>query len=73
MGFKCRAHLGRNIHADMEKTADNLIRKIFQETRRIAVFGMSRNRDKSAQSVPAYMSRHFEIIPVNPNADEVLG
>jgi hypothetical protein len=41
---------------------------------RIAVVGASTDYDKAAHIVPAYLQRHgYELTPVNPNADEILG
>lgn len=40
----------------------------------IVVVGASTSHDKAAHIVPAYLQRHgYEIIPVNPNADEIFG
>ncbi len=53
---------------------DAQLRAVLKESKSIAVYGMSRNREKAAHSVPAYLaSVGFEIIPVNPYADEILG
>ncbi len=42
--------------------------------RNVAVVGISRNEAKAARFVPEYLSRHgFNIIPVNPNADRIMG
>ncbi|WP_247731628.1 CoA-binding protein [Halovivax limisalsi] len=44
------------------------------EHRRIAVVGCSRTPGKAAHDVPAYLERHgYEIVPVNPYADVVIG
>jgi len=49
-------------------------RQILQEANTIAVVGASRDRFKTAHSVPAQMQRHgLRIIPVNPYADEIFG
>ncbi|SEO28710.1 hypothetical protein SAMN05216388_1010147 [Halorientalis persicus] len=40
----------------------------------IAVVGCSSTTGKAAHDIPAYMQRHgYEIVPVNPYADEILG
>jgi predicted CoA-binding protein len=40
----------------------------------IVVVGASKNPEKEAHSVPAYLQRHgYKIIPVNPTADTILG
>ncbi|MFC6733889.1 MULTISPECIES: CoA-binding protein [unclassified Haladaptatus] len=42
--------------------------------KRIAVVGASTSFEKDAHIVPAYLQRHgYEIIPVNPTADEIFG
>ena len=53
--------------------ADAGIREIL-EKRTVAVVGCSSTPGKDAHEVPAYLQRaSYEIIPVNPNATEVLG
>jgi uncharacterized protein len=50
------------------------IQEILEQSKTIAVVGASTNPDKSAYSVPAALqSAGFDIIPVNPAADEVHG
>lgn len=50
------------------------IRKIFSQTRTIAVVGLSNKTDRPANSVPAYLQQAgFRIIPVNPNLEQALG
>ena len=52
---------------------DEDIKKIFS-LKKIAVIGMSKHSHKAAQFVPKYLSEQgFEIMPVNPNAKEILG
>ena len=54
--------------------SDEEIRRILTEYRRVAVVGMSRDPSKPAHYVPKFLKRHgYEIIPVNPVADEILG
>ena len=55
-------------------TKDELIREIFQRYRNVAVYGMSRDPGEPAHSVPAYLlSKGYNVIPVNPYADEIIG
>jgi uncharacterized protein len=50
------------------------IEQILNESNTIAVVGASRSPAKTAYSIPATLqSAGFNVIPVNPNADEVLG
>lgn len=52
---------------------DNEIRKMY-DFKNIAVVGMSRDPVKAAHFVPKYMiERGYNIIPVNPSANEILG
>ncbi len=44
------------------------------ERNRVAVVGCSSTPGKAAHEIPKYLQAHgYEIVPVNPNADEVLG
>jgi len=50
------------------------LRKILESIRTIAVVGMSTNPEKDSHTVPAYLLEHgYRILPVNPNASEILG
>ena len=41
--------------------------------KKVAVIGMSKHQEKAAHFVPKYLSENgFDIIPVNPNSDEIL-
>ena len=52
---------------------DEEIRDILS-LKHIAVVGMSKNDYKAAHYVPKYLSENgFDIIPVNPTTDEILG
>ncbi|MDJ0270222.1 MAG: CoA-binding protein [Aigarchaeota archaeon] len=54
--------------------SDEEIKRILTEYKRIAVVGMSRDPSKPAHYVPKFLQRHgYELIPVNPTADEILG
>jgi len=40
----------------------------------IAVVGASKNPEKDAHSIPAYLSEHgYRVVPINPAADEIFG
>ena len=59
----------------MEKDThtDDEIREILS-LKKITVVGMSKHPRKAAHFVPKYLSENnYEITPVNPNADEILG
>lgn len=50
------------------------LRELLARVHRIAVVGISRSPEKPARSIPAYLAAHgYEIVPVNPHADRVLG
>lgn len=49
-------------------------KEVVQKCRVVAVVGASKNPEKEAFTVPAYLKEHgFEIIPINPTAEEVNG
>jgi predicted CoA-binding protein len=53
---------------------DSRLRRILEETRTIAVVGITDKPEKTNYSVPAYLQQHgYRIIPVNPRLGEVLG
>jgi len=53
---------------------DEEIKEIYKKYRKIAIIGMSRNPEKPAHYVPKYLiEKGYEIIPINPTADEILG
>lgn len=50
------------------------IRSILTTHRTVAVVGLSTNEDRDSNRVARFLMEHgFQIIPVNPNYDEVLG
>ncbi len=55
-------------------SADSIAEYILRNFRVIAVVGCSRNEGKPSHDVPMYLQQHsYRIIPVNPNADTILG
>lgn len=57
----------------MPVTVDDELRAVLQADT-IAVVGCSASPGKAAHEIPAYMKRHgYDVIPVNPYADEILG
>jgi len=47
--------------------------KNFLTLKKVAVIGMSRTESKAAHFVPKYLSENgFDIIPINPNSNEIL-
>lgn len=54
---------------DVERVAE-----VVSSVQVVAVVGMSRNPEKAARRVPSYMAtKGYDIIPVNPFADRILG
>jgi predicted CoA-binding protein len=59
--------MNRDSHSDEE------IKK-FDQMKNIAVVGMSNTEGKAANYVPSYlMERGYNVIPVNPNSETVMG
>ena len=60
--------------SDPENPPPEKIRDLFERLHRIAVVGLSRDPAKAARRVPSYLAaKGYEIIPVNPHADRMLG
>jgi len=54
--------------------SQNQIKEILTKYHVIAVVGLSKEPEKDSHRVSAYLKQHgYQIIPVNPFADEVLG
>jgi predicted CoA-binding protein len=54
-------------------TAETLV-ELLTHARHIAVVGLSRYVDKPARRIPSYLAaKGYDVIPVNPNADRLLG
>lgn len=50
------------------------MKEYFDKYKNIAVYGMSTNPAKPAHTVPMFIKKQgYEIIPVNPRADEIAG
>ena len=60
--------------ADVVTPADRDLRLLLREARTIAVVGLSPDPRRPSNRVATYLREHgYEIVPVNPNVDEVLG
>jgi len=58
---------------EQDEYTDEQIRDILS-FKKVAVIGMSKHSFKAAHYVPKYLSDNgFDITPVNPTADEILG
>ena len=61
------------VPVDQDTHSDEEIREILS-MKKVAVIGMSKNSSKAAHYVPRYLSENgFHVVPVNPNAEEILG
>ena len=50
------------------------ISDILKNYKTVAVIGMSKNPEKDAYRIPEYLIKNrYNVIPVNPTADEILG
>ena len=59
---------------DRENPSAQAMADLLERVETIAVVGMSTNPQKPARKIPAYLkSKGYEIIPVNPTTDEILG
>ncbi len=57
---------------ERDSYTDEEIKQIYS-LKNVAVVGMSKNEEKAAHYVPKYLSQNgYNIIPVNPTADEIL-
>lgn len=59
---------------DPDNPSAEVLRALFERVQRIAVIGLSRSIEKAARRVPSYLAaKGYDVIPVNPNADRILG
>ena len=55
-------------------TDTDAMRRILTDYKRVAIVGLSDDRSRPSNVVGRYLLEHgFEVIPVNPNYEEVLG
>lgn len=60
--------------SDPENPDAEAVREIVSSVARIAVVGFSRDPAKAARQVPTYLAANgYDVVPVNPNADRILG
>lgn len=60
--------------ADRENPSAERVAELFGRLHSIAVVGLSRDPTKAARRVPSYLAaKGYEVIPVNPHADRILG
>lgn len=57
----------------MEKTETSIEEKVLREYRNVAVVGLSPDPEKASYGIAKYLAEHgYNIIPVNPNVQEIL-
>lgn len=60
--------------SDSDNPPPERVRGLFETMQRVAVIGLSRDIQKTARRVPSYLAAQgYEIVPVNPFADRLLG
>lgn len=58
----------------MENPSNEVIKTVLEEAKTIAVVGLSGNPERTSYQISeAMQNAGYNIIPVNPNVDEVLG
>jgi uncharacterized protein len=68
--------LRRLLHAssDPDNPAPEQLVELLRDVQHIAVVGLSRYLEKAARRIPSYLAaKGFDVIPVNPNAERLLG
>jgi uncharacterized protein len=64
----------RDQSADPHNPGPEALRQIMESVHTVAVVGISGNPEKPARRIPAYLAaKGYDVIPVNPFLDEVLG
>jgi predicted CoA-binding protein len=60
--------------ADEANPGAEELRDLLERVQRIGVVGLSRFPEKAARRVPSYLAaKGYEVVPINPNADRILG
>ena len=58
----------------MAITDEEELKRIYADTKTIAVVGASANEEKAAHKIPRYLQKQgYRVIPVNPRGGEMLG
>jgi uncharacterized protein len=75
-GISCPIDLNSSLTPEQRRLYQNpeIIRKILNNSKTIAMVGLSTERQKASYFVATYLrSAGYRIIPVNPGADSILG
>jgi len=60
--------------ADPHNPSAEELKELLERVERIGVIGLSRFPEKAARRVPSYLAaKGYDIVPINPNADRILG
>lgn len=60
--------------SDVDNPSAEEIVEVLRTAQHVAVVGLSRHPQKAARRVPSYLlAKGYDVIPVNPNADRILG
>jgi uncharacterized protein len=60
--------------SDPDNPAPEQLVELLRDVQHIAVVGLSRYLEKAARRIPSYLAaKGFDVIPVNPNAERLLG
>lgn len=58
----------------MENLSETTLQSLLQHSHRIAIVGLSNNPERASYRVAAYLQQQgYQLMPVNPKLDEVLG
>jgi uncharacterized protein len=65
---------GRDSNVAVERSQAERLRRIYAETKTIAVVGASADESKPADQIPRYLQdQGYRIVPVNPRGGVILG
>lgn len=75
-GLSCDISLNTVLTEEQRAIYQNpiTIQKLLTESKTIAIYGLSTDTQKASYFVASYLKSHgYRIIPINPNATEILG
>lgn len=60
--------------SEVENLSQDSVKKILTKYKTVAIIGLSQNSTKDSYRVAEYLKNHgFQVTPINPSADEILG
>lgn len=75
-GLSCDISLNTTLTAEQRAIYQDpaTIQKLLAESKTVAIYGLSTDTQKASYFVASYLKSHgYRIIPINPNATEILG